>query len=415
MSIKDNDIWVLTDQEVLFYNTFFAFVAIILAAGAAVSFVIDTPIKIRKSAMIRASVLNDQRVLNWAFVAWSSKLALCFGLYFGQTSGFYTFSLYPDYIFMFVLFVVVLYIQLWTNARRFFKNITVKLMLGLGILITLFAFLLGSINLIDYKTINENILKNNVNDNYKIEKPEASSFRLQNAWVEFYLAPKAISNLDGPDLVFDNHIVEVSDIDSIMSKVKLQSHRGYLQPIRLNIHNTVDMKYVNALRQGIIKTGFNILGYSVVPKEAEYDHAFYKNHMIVEKLISLKHLEQLGSKPISSLTNIVEIKLSQDSVYLNGKVLQTALLAASVKETINVYSYDVVKFEYHEDNSFQEYITVLDAIRQAIFELRDEYSLKIYGKGYDYQTRETRKQIRKKYPMAIDEEELNERGEPSFF
>lgn len=80
-----------------------------------------------------------------------------FGLTF--RGGFYVFSLYPEYNYIFILIVIVLFSQTWNTISLSFKRKGQKWMLISGVLLSITAFGISRINLIDYKTINLNYLK----------------------------------------------------------------------------------------------------------------------------------------------------------------------------------------------------------------------------------------------------------------
>ena len=108
------DLWILTDKEVYFYNLFFAFIAVIIGQSVTFIFWLDRPNSIdRKQNHRKISIINDQRALNWYFLSWFSILAIVFVLMFGLTidGGFYVFSIYPDYNYIFILIVIVLFLQ----------------------------------------------------------------------------------------------------------------------------------------------------------------------------------------------------------------------------------------------------------------------------------------------------------------
>ena len=161
---EDFDMWILTESEVYFYNFFFAFVAVIVGQSVCFSFWLDRPRKIFGNRHFRRTkIINDQRFLHWYFLSWFSKLAFLFGILFGHLfqGGFHDFSLYPDYNFMFVMIVVVLFLQTWNSIRPTFRRKSFKWMLASAAIVSIVAFGLSRINLIDYKAINQNQLEKN--------------------------------------------------------------------------------------------------------------------------------------------------------------------------------------------------------------------------------------------------------------
>jgi hypothetical protein len=170
---------VLSDKEVNFYNLFFAFVAVIMAQSACFAFWFDRPRRFLERGHHRnTTIVNDQRALNWYFLNWFSKLAVFFGIMFGLAfyGGFYVFSFYPDYNYLFILIVVVLFLQSWSTLRLSFKRKSLKMMLVSMIVVSAVAFGLSRINFVDYKGINQCILSKNVYHKYNLKLPEVSNY-----------------------------------------------------------------------------------------------------------------------------------------------------------------------------------------------------------------------------------------------
>ena len=132
----DYDLWLLSDEEVKFYNLVTAFIAVIISQSFCFAFWFNRPRRFRERRHFYfVSIVNDQMALNSCFLSWFSKLALVYAITLGVAPMFYVFSLYPDYKFVFVLLIVVLFLQSWTTIRRVFKRESLKWMLVSALLI----------------------------------------------------------------------------------------------------------------------------------------------------------------------------------------------------------------------------------------------------------------------------------------
>ena len=174
-------LWVFTEEEVRFYNTFYAFVSTILGIASGITFLIDRPLSFKKKGIIKTSILNDQRVLNWSFLSWASKLSMFFSFYFISARTEPDFLQIPEYKYLLILICIVLYLQLWTNIIRYIK-INKLYFIFIGAMIYVAALLLGSVNLIDYKQINDQILSKNIPYAYGLSLPESNSDYLSIEW-----------------------------------------------------------------------------------------------------------------------------------------------------------------------------------------------------------------------------------------
>jgi hypothetical protein len=163
------DIWVLTDQEMNFYNLFFAYLSLIFAQSVCLSQWfgrIRRPFE--KINLKKSSILNDQLFLNIFFLSWFFRLATLYALFIGILgAGFYVFSFYPKYNFMFIFMLIVLFLQTWNTIRRAYGRKAFKWMLYSAIIISVLAFAFSRINLVDYQKINEIVLNKNIAYKYK--------------------------------------------------------------------------------------------------------------------------------------------------------------------------------------------------------------------------------------------------------
>ena len=178
-SITDNyDIWVLSDKEVNFYNLFFAFLSLIFAQSICLLQWFGKPRKIFEKANIKKSpIINDQLFLNIFFLHWFSRLATLYALFIGITTagGFNVFSFYPKYNFLFILILIVLFLQTWVTIRRVYKRKAFKWILFSAIIIMVLAFVFSRINLVNYQEINRLVLEKNI-AHKKLEFSEINTF-----------------------------------------------------------------------------------------------------------------------------------------------------------------------------------------------------------------------------------------------
>lgn len=168
------EIWVLTDAEVNFYNLFHAYISVIIGQSICFTYWIEKPKRVFKKRSFKiVSIINDQRSLNWFFLSWFSKLAILYGLIFGCTfyAGYHYFSLYPDYKYLLVLLIIVLFFQTWKTIRVLFKQQSIKWGIISVIAVSFISFGISRVNLIDYQSINNLLLQKSVFFNYKIDLP----------------------------------------------------------------------------------------------------------------------------------------------------------------------------------------------------------------------------------------------------
>ena len=405
------DIWILTSDEVKFYNRFFAATSLINALGSTSSFISNRPNYLNGSIRERTQTLNDSRVLNWTFVMWATELGSVFGIFFVASQLFYEFSLYSEYWFLFILFVVVLYLQQWTNFRRQFKSLSTKLFFPATMCFVILTFALGSINFIDYISLNQRVLSKNPYHKMIINKPQSKSYTYAREYYttrQLYLGkPKKDSSQD-PKLMYERGLeIELNHIDSVVNQWKsgLQDHHIPQLRFQLNIDESIPMKFVNELKDSIEKSKIFKLGYSVFPEGikdiGQYRH---KRYIIPANVFNYEFIDSLFPNRLNG-RRIIDITIRNSDYYLEGiskskKEFQEGI--DSIIDDSSDYHFNLV---YSDDLTYGNFINTYSLIYGCIIERRDKYSMVQYGKEYNWNTRQIQEEIRNIYPLNIEDSE----------
>lgn len=279
------NLWVLTENEINFYNLFFAFLAVIIGQSVCFVFWFDQPKKIfgirnhRKTAIV-----NDQRFLNWYFLSWFSKMAVVFGIFFvfvfhGKRN---VFSLYPDYSYVSILIIITLFLQTWNTLRLTYIRKSFKWLLTSIVSVSVLSFGLSKINLINYKGINNSILSKNIHYQYKLDLPfsylyEKAEERLSLVEDIYVVCSKNDSLNLKPFIVADNKIFP---LDSLRYKINdWQSERDSAEipfmVYRLYVHREIKMDFINELKAELSGLGISRISYAVIPQDASFDSPYY--------------------------------------------------------------------------------------------------------------------------------------------
>lgn len=409
------DIWVLSDKEVNFYNLFFAFVAVIMAQSACFAYWFDRPRRFFERGHYRnTAVVNDQRALNWYFLSWFSKLAIFFGIIFGLAfyGGFYVFSFYPDYNFLFILIVIVLFLQSWSTLRLSFKRKSFKLMWVSIVVVSTVAFSLSRINLVDYKAINQIVLEKNIYHNYDLNTPEVLNYEMlhQHSLIENVYVVQA----EKQDAVVPLLVVENTEIGLHQLKEKIKywrSTRGeYERPhiiYLLHIDAAIKMKYVNRLKHELSKSGATRIAYAIVPENPKYDIGYYKNLAFRTKLPNWQNHKfdlQKVYDGLSAFPGIIEIRHQADGkCFVNNKPVKPEKIKGALKQVIVREPDCVIKYHVNDSIAFADYLRVLSIGREAINELRNAYADSVYSKQFDELNQQLASEVVHKFPLRIFE------------
>lgn len=415
---ENYDLWILSKRERIFYNLFYALVAAIFGQSICFSIWLNNKRKpLKRHRYLRSSILIDQSVLNTYFILWFSKLALMFALFFGadRGGGFYVFSFYPDYKYLFILIIIVLFLQTWVTIRRIFKNKSLKWMLVSFLIVFGYSFLLTNINIVDYKSINKSLLENNVFKKYDLQVPESGiwSNKIENKSLarSLYLT----RNLKDSDqhttkLIVQGKEIKFSDLDDLIT-----AWQNYLDEIdipRMNyilyVDKNITMKEVNKLQLKLSSRGINKIAYAVTPAIKKYDKRYYRNYIFRTRIPITRAYGTIPPPPppvnLSEYNRVISVEIPENGVYLiNGIYIDQKNLNYVFKTLIAKKRKFIVALKTKELVNFSSYFTALSAYKVALDELRNEYSQRKFFIKFDDLDEESRMQVKYRYPFAIYE------------
>ncbi len=406
-SISYYDIWILTDQEVTFYNRFFASISLIFGMGNALAFYSNRPSFYNRSITERTRTFLDATHLNWVFIAWGFKLAMAFGIFFIATTYYYEVSLYPSFRFLFILLVIVLYLQLWTNSRRQFMSFTKKAFLPTSLLFIIFTVLLGSVNFIDYRAINEQVLSKNPIHVLNIKKPSATyntSSNLGGYTKDLYVSRSESGQKKNTRLMLDDALeIELTDLDAILKNWRknfLVHNRPGLK-CKLTIDKNVLMHNVNQLKDSILKSGIHKIEYAIAPENAVHQQQF-KHAIIPARLFDFNMISELFPHRLEN-KKVYKIRITKTEILINGKVISSERLETFIENILKKstdYHFDIV---YDDSIRYQKFIDIYALLYRLIQEGRDQIAREKFGKNYHLLSKVDQKEIQKRIPFSIED------------
>lgn len=409
-------LWVLSDSEVNFYNVFFAFISVIFGQSICFTFWFNKPKKLFGRRYLRQiNIVNDQRVFTWYFLSWFSKLALAFGIMFGATIGdfHYAFSFYPDYNYLFILIIVVLYFSSWSNIRLTFKRKSLKWLLTSMILVAALSFGLSRINVIDYRTLNEKYLENDIFYKYTLELPESDFYQKheKRSLVEdiYIVKKKNEPENTKPTVVINNAEIALKDIERTIFELSSKRHeaeRNYIT-YQFFIHKDIRMNFINELKAEVSKVGVKRIAYAVVPENPEFDQRYYGNLAFFTRLFnyfsdSTSYMKLYNE--VSGFSNQIEIKgLNNNECLVNGSPIKFSQLKETLFNQISKDTNFVIKIDMGVEDSFSSYLNILNSSYKSIREIRNLYALSKFRREFDLLDTEKMRMVAKKYPFRIFE------------
>ena len=370
------DIWVPSEKERSFYQLFFAFVSAVLAQSFCLAYWFDGPRRF------------FERNLNWYFLYWFAKVLLCWFCIFGFPGAFYAFSLYPDFKHLFVLLIIVLFLHPWVAMRQAFKRKTVKWMALSAALVTILAFGMSRINMVDYKSLENAFLSRNVPHRYSLELPETDAvLKMQRASLSkiVYL----VQDKDEPEpqclVIVDGKIVDLPTFSGSMEDWRLCHNEADIPLLTccLNIDKKVKMKDVDEVLQALADIRFYRIQYAAVPKHRELDVRYY-NFLALHAMrlpirfygdsIYQQWVEGVGEIP----NQIIVTSLGAETYDVNGTLVEGAECKTIFKELIRQNLDYIIRLKVDGEMLYGDYMTVVASAREALDELKDEYAMKKY-------------------------------------
>lgn len=421
-SISETDVWLFNEAEVSFYNLIFAFIAIIVGQSFFLEYIFNSS---KRNFKIRSwrlqTIINDQRVYNWYFLTWFSKMAMMYGVMFGTSGlgGYYLMSFYPDYRFMFVLMIIVLFLQPWNGLLLTFKKRAFKWMGASIVIVSILSFSLSKIDIVDYEALNQKIINNRleVKNNLRLSSSKmyrTATFRYAHLPNISVAMPKE-SFRKNPLLFVGQAKISKGELPYEMLQLKTKQSeeiRNYM-PTFLRIDKEVPMSYVHELKRELAFVDLIFLNYLIIPSDADYNERYYlsANRRTYLEHVFIDHFApgfNLYAKKRSSVLNKVDISISKNDYLVNEvKIPLNELASVIQKQLVQDLDYAIV-LDFKEDINFGVYIGIVSSIYEAIQVLRNQEALKLYGMDYkaleeQFQMRDELNSIIDKYPTKTIE------------
>jgi hypothetical protein len=380
------DIWMLSDEEVNFLNLFFAFLSLIFTQSMCFSYWFGSPRKIfQKRSIHESTILSDQRVLKLSFLGWACLFAL---LAYIHSDVFLAYSFYPKYNYLFILLIIVLFLQPWVTIRRIYKRKSLKWMLISASIISVLAFTYSRINVFDYQKINEMILEKNIVYKYKLKLAEANTCErypyllepIRNPYLCLVNQSPDSGKLKAPILVFNDNELSFDDLEKNLPHISTMEE--YIRPYLyypLYIDKSIKMSFVNRLKEILTKAEYPRIVYLVIPKHWYYPSRYPPHYFFTQRLHSEKPYKDTDLKDFELLS----VSYANDSVQVNNIIYAKNNFYSIMKQEIEQHDNYLVVFSVDDEMIFADYIFVLDELRRAVHTLRNAYAVENYSREYE--------------------------------
>lgn len=413
LSLTDEyDLWIFSEREVWFYNFFLACIGVIYGQSVCITYWLDMPRRWKdKIHRTRNKIVFDQRFQNWLYLTYFFRLASFCAILFCLTfkSWHYNFHIYPKYNIYLILFVVVLYLNSWLTIRILFKNQSFKWFVIFTFILGFMAFSFSKINLIDYKTINESILKKNVYYNYELEVPRSSYCQrvVNKSLVEKVFIALEQDSTGKKKTIFwtDGRKIGNGDLDKMIIDWKNQLHEmdQYRMTINVFAHNEINMGEINLFKQTLIKHGLSKTAFAVAPMDSAIDTRFSTDRAIYMRLPLYYYSPFFDPDVYTNIDqvvkNIVTITHSRhpEIICLNGNEIPVNELGNQLIGLIWAEPDYLISYRFTDSIQFGTYISVVSNVRLAYEDVREQYAIDKFGKSYNNLDWEENRKVLNRY------------------
>ena len=411
----DFDIWVPSDKERSVCQLFFAFVSAILAQSFCLAYWFDGPRRaFERGHRSAVMIVNGQRNLNWYFLSWFAKVVFCWLVLITFPGWFYVFPLYPGLTCLFILIIIVLFLHPWVAMRLAFKRKTLKWMALSALMVSVLAFGLSRINLVDYKSLENAFLNRNVPHVYGLELPATDATqKMEHASLtkNVYL----VQSKDATDskclIVVDGQTVDLQMLPEVMEEWRSCHNEADIPLLvcRLNIDKSLKMKDVDEVREALANMRFYRIHYAVIPKNPELDSRYY-TFLSLSLRLPVRFVDtsyyQTTLEEISNSPNQINVsRIASDAYSVNGVSVRGEDCKSVLKRLMKQDPDYVIRFKVDDDMLYGDYMVIVTSAMEALDELKEEYAMDKYSKHWD-QVYEYEEQIdiRDHFPFRFFEE-----------
>ncbi len=412
-SITDNyRFWELNANERRFYNLFYAFLAAIFGQSMCLIYWFNRPRSIFKRHPLKASrIVHDQRFMNWYFLSWFSKFAFLYGCLFGLSSfsAHYYFSLYPTYNFLFVLILIVLFLQSWSNLLFTYRTKAYRWMLISLLGISSLAYGMSHINLVDEEILYQEIKNEQLEIKYHLELPKTAAYTSfeSGPYIEkiSLVRPRQVAYDTIPIVFLNGKEILFSELGSAL--IKDRATQGFYERGRtkyvLQIDKEISIKELSSLLTILSAIDVSFVWYAALPVDSEFDNGYYVSNL--NSAIRQPNFQFMQWNNISKTALDIEMgaKVSYNArgFRINNKTIQQKALKAYFSNELLQRPQKTIRLYPTDELSFGHFFKTVIAFENAIVELRNKKSQQAYGIDYSLLTRKQQDLIRNKMPYKL--------------
>ncbi|MPM07862.1 hypothetical protein SDC9_54171 [bioreactor metagenome] len=410
MSITSlHQIWTFDPADVFLYRLFCALVSLIFGQTLFLRiwlFRLRQPGE--KRCFRNTSIQIDLFGLNAFFIHWFSRMALiyaatfgtCF-LYLSGNSGFIA-----EFRWLFVLAPIVLFLQNWTTIRRTYFKRSLRWMLVSALIILLSSFAFTQICLVKSEFHTQLVLSKNPDHVFNIEYPVTNTtdgYIPASMITDLYLLSSEQDSM--PWIYANDSLYRYKDLYSIVYKAIGDDDDYYFnQPVfRLHIDRRTKMKWVYRLKDDL--SCFGVIRLAFVVSDS---FSSGRNVGVIKMGISPRRCDKMPQplsiflhEDTSLISNRIHISIFENNNYfrLDSIVVAADSLRHEFYQRIRNNQDCIAILNRNADQSLESYLNLYIQFRAAVYQLKNEESIRCFNAKFDELKENESRLIQKKYPL----------------
>ena len=353
----------LNSNELFFYNLFYAILSLLVGLSYFLKIVFDKNKNIyeKRIQFKRKKIVHDQNILTWFFLLWFIRTAgLTAFLYMNLNTDYpidfyYDLNFYSDYKHLFILILIVLFLQSWQGLSSTISNYP-KYLIGSFILISVLAFGFTKINLTNFENFFKKQHAENPYIKKNIELPKihfTESLSLRNKELEIFVSKKG-------EIYFSGEKRSLSEIKKILLEANSDAYyyHNFNSFVQLNIDKNTSLKHLYELKKIIATyTDFKI-AYSAYPENLIYSKTYYQDKS--EGIFEGSKVELFENEIILELTN-------ENELLVNYRVYNCQEIASTISNLIIKNKKYRITIKLKKNALFSDYLKLLSYAREGYF------------------------------------------------
>ncbi|NHN25677.1 hypothetical protein FIA58_008300 [Flavobacterium jejuense] len=353
-----------SENELLFYNLFYAFLALIIGQSYFLKIIFDTNKKFgeKRIQFKRKKIVHNQNIWIWFFLLWFLRFATMYSFLnmvgFGQKVNyapvFYEyFSFYEEYPYLFVLIVLALFLQSWQGLGLTINNYF-KYLMGSFILLSVLAFGFTKINLMNVEQYFKKQHAQNpyIKENIQLPKvPFTQSLSLRHKKKEFFITKDL-------KIIYNNQELDsIGFLMNILEKDKYPQYSIFKSFIQLNVDENVSIGNLDKILRIINRNSNYQIAFAALPKETKLKKIVYQEHPV--------GLFESNSIKLN-YENLITLHLtSENEILLNNNSISCDEIANTIAKIIAENENYLISIELPEKPLHSHYMQLLSYSREA--------------------------------------------------